>query len=113
MSSILNVIRQAPTPTRHFTSLQVVASSKVSSTSFNPEHHPIVLQQLVQSLSSSAYPSTAESQASDIFSQAASSSSSSSYSSSSAADALFAAARESLSEMDMPQQEFASAFARN
>ncbi|KAF9114257.1 hypothetical protein BGX27_011308 [Mortierella sp. AM989] len=49
MSSILNVLRSAPTPTRHFTSLQVVA------TGFNPEHHPIVLQQLVESLSPSSF----------------------------------------------------------
>ncbi|KAG0050945.1 hypothetical protein BGZ83_004277 [Gryganskiella cystojenkinii] len=55
MSSILNVLRSAPTPTRHFTSLQIVTSAKTQSAAFNPEHHPIVLQQLVQSLSPSAY----------------------------------------------------------
>ena len=55
MSSILNVLRSAPTPTRHFTSLQIVSSAKSQSSAFNPEHYPIVLQQLVQSLSPSAY----------------------------------------------------------
>ncbi|KAF9099179.1 hypothetical protein BGX29_007272 [Mortierella sp. GBA35] len=55
MSSILNVLRQAPTPTRHFTSLQIVSSVKATSTTFNPEHHPIVLQQLVESLSPNAF----------------------------------------------------------
>ena len=55
MSSILNVLRSAPTPTRHFTSLQIVSSVKAHSSAFNPEHHPIVLQQLVESLSPSAY----------------------------------------------------------
>ncbi|KAF9579197.1 hypothetical protein BGW38_004637, partial [Lunasporangiospora selenospora] len=52
MSSIVNVLRSAPTPTRHFTSLNVVTSAKQS---FNPEHHPIVLQQLVDSLKPNAY----------------------------------------------------------
>ncbi|KAG0072681.1 hypothetical protein BGZ90_011839, partial [Linnemannia elongata] len=57
MSSILNVLRQAPTPTRHFTSLQIVSSVKGSSSpaAFNPEHHPIVLQQLVESLSPNSF----------------------------------------------------------
>lgn len=55
MSSILNAIRSAPTPTRHFTSLQIVATTKTQTAAFNPEHHPIVLQQLVESLSPSAY----------------------------------------------------------
>ncbi|KAF9971961.1 hypothetical protein BGZ73_004994 [Actinomortierella ambigua] len=47
MSSIAHVLRSAPSRTRHFTSLQLTASPK---TAFNPEHHPIVLQQLVESL---------------------------------------------------------------
>ncbi|KAF9930650.1 hypothetical protein FBU30_000190, partial [Linnemannia zychae] len=58
MSSILNALRQAPTPTRHFTSLQIVSSSARSNSSthtFNPEHHPIVLQQLVESLSQESF----------------------------------------------------------
>ncbi|KAG0291475.1 hypothetical protein BGZ96_005170 [Linnemannia gamsii] len=57
MSSILNVLRQAPTPTRHFTSLQIVSSVKAGSSpaAFNPEHHPIVLQQLVESLSPKSF----------------------------------------------------------
>ncbi|KAF9351638.1 hypothetical protein BGX34_000439, partial [Mortierella sp. NVP85] len=55
MSSILNAIRSAPTPTRHFTSLQVVATTRTQTAAFNPEHHPIVLQQLVESLSPSSY----------------------------------------------------------
>ncbi|KAF9904426.1 hypothetical protein EC991_002700 [Linnemannia zychae] len=58
MSSILNVLRQAPTPTRHFTSLQIVSSVKAGSSAsntFNPEHHPIVLQQLVESLSPNSF----------------------------------------------------------
>ncbi|KAF9119546.1 hypothetical protein BGW39_000227 [Mortierella sp. 14UC] len=59
MSSILNVLRQAPTPTRHFTSLQIASSvktgSNASSNAFNPEHHPIVLQQLVESLSPNSF----------------------------------------------------------
>ncbi|KAF8942523.1 hypothetical protein BGZ47_006411, partial [Haplosporangium gracile] len=57
MSSILNVLRQAPTPTRHFTSLQIISSVKTSSSpaAFNPEHHPIVLQQLVESLSPNSF----------------------------------------------------------
>ncbi|GJJ70434.1 hypothetical protein EMPS_02783 [Entomortierella parvispora] len=55
MSSILNVLRSAPTPTRHFTSLQIVSSVKSQSSAFNPEHHPIVLQQLVESLSPKSY----------------------------------------------------------
>ncbi|KAG0098529.1 hypothetical protein BGZ93_011207 [Podila epicladia] len=98
MSSILNVLRQAPTPTRHFTSLHVVASTKVpsSSSAFNPEHHPIVLQQLVESLSPSAYVSNSTTQLSPSSLGAQSLSSSS-------ADALLAAARESLSEIE-PQQ---------
>ncbi|KAF9438166.1 hypothetical protein BGZ76_009456 [Entomortierella beljakovae] len=60
MSSILNVLRSAPSPTRHFTSLQIVATSRAQSATFNPEHHPIVLQQLVDSLSPSSFvtPST-------------------------------------------------------
>ncbi|KAF9957311.1 hypothetical protein BGZ72_001949 [Mortierella alpina] len=60
MSSILNVLRSAPTPTRHFTSLQVVASAKTQSSAFNPEHHPIVLQQLVDSLSPSSFVTSAK-----------------------------------------------------
>ncbi|KAG0332668.1 hypothetical protein BG000_009827 [Podila horticola] len=97
MSSILNVLRQAPTPTRHFTSLHVVASTKVTSSSaFNPEHHPIVLQQLVESLSPSAYISNSTTQLSSNSLGAQSLSSSS-------ADALLAAARVSLSEIE-PQQ---------
>ncbi|KAF9288212.1 hypothetical protein BGZ68_000675 [Mortierella alpina] len=55
MSSILNVLRSAPTPTRHFTSLQVVSSARTQSSAFNPEHHPIVLQQLVESLSPNSF----------------------------------------------------------
>ncbi|KAF8978066.1 hypothetical protein BGZ46_006846 [Entomortierella lignicola] len=55
MSSILNVIRSAPTPTRHFTSLHIIASSRSQSAGFNPEHHPIVLQQLVESLSPTSF----------------------------------------------------------
>ncbi|KAF9161305.1 hypothetical protein DFQ27_003339 [Actinomortierella ambigua] len=47
MSSIAHVLRSAPSRTRHFTSLQLLTSPK---TAFNPEHHPIVLQQLVESL---------------------------------------------------------------
>ncbi|KAF9967764.1 hypothetical protein BGZ70_008316 [Mortierella alpina] len=60
MSSILNVLRSAPTPTRHFTSLQVVSSAKTQSSAFNPEHHPIVLQQLVESLSPKAFVASAK-----------------------------------------------------
>ncbi|KAF8928228.1 hypothetical protein BGZ58_009801 [Dissophora ornata] len=55
MSSILNVLRSAPTPTRHFTSLQIVSSGRSQSSAFNPEHHPIVLQQLVDSLAPSSF----------------------------------------------------------
>ncbi|KAF9171710.1 hypothetical protein BGX21_004728 [Mortierella sp. AD011] len=56
MSSILNALRSAPTPTRHFTSLQIVASSKSQSAAgFNPEHHPVILQQLVESLSPDSF----------------------------------------------------------
>ncbi|KAG0368735.1 hypothetical protein BGZ54_001274 [Gamsiella multidivaricata] len=58
MSSILNVLRSAPTPTRHFTSLQIASTVKSQTTAFNPEHHPIVLQQLVESLSPSSFVST-------------------------------------------------------
>ncbi|KAG0234196.1 hypothetical protein BGW42_006834 [Actinomortierella wolfii] len=47
MSSIAHVLRSAPSRTRHFTSLQLSTPSKPA---FNPEHHPIVLQQLVESL---------------------------------------------------------------
>ncbi|KAF9574950.1 hypothetical protein EC968_004951 [Mortierella alpina] len=60
MSSILNVLRSAPTPTRHFTSLQVVSSAKTQSSAFNPEHHPIVLQQLVESLSPTSFVASAK-----------------------------------------------------
>ncbi|KAF9980206.1 hypothetical protein BGZ75_008701, partial [Mortierella antarctica] len=60
MSSILNVLRSAPTPTRHFTSLQVVSSAKTQSSAFNPEHHPIVLQQLVESLSPNSFVASAK-----------------------------------------------------
>ncbi|KAI1310283.1 hypothetical protein EDD11_003752 [Mortierella claussenii] len=67
MSSILNVLRSAPTPTRHFTSLNIVSSTgrsqsaAAAATGFNPEHHPIVLQQLVESLSPAAYVSSSSS----------------------------------------------------
>ncbi|KAG0206666.1 hypothetical protein BGX28_001914 [Mortierella sp. GBA30] len=63
MSSILNVLRSAPTPTRHFTSLQVVSSAKTQSAAFNPEHHPIVLQQLVESLSPKSFVASAKNSA--------------------------------------------------
>ncbi|KAG0045570.1 hypothetical protein BGZ83_009232 [Gryganskiella cystojenkinii] len=49
MSSILNAIRSSSTSTRGFTSLNI-ASATSSKNAFHPEHHPIVLQQLVQSL---------------------------------------------------------------
>lgn len=100
MSSILNVLRQAPTPTRHFTSLHVVASTRTSAAAFNPEHHPIVLQQLVESLSPSAYISKSTTQlgSNSLGAQSLSSSS---------ADALLAAARVSLSEIK-PQLAAAS-----
>ncbi|KAF9182896.1 hypothetical protein BGZ51_004372 [Haplosporangium sp. Z 767] len=55
MSSILNVLRSAPSPTRHFTSLKVTSSAKNQSIAFNPEHHPIVLQQLVESLNPNSF----------------------------------------------------------
>ncbi|ORZ09130.1 hypothetical protein BCR41DRAFT_424316 [Lobosporangium transversale] len=47
----------APSPTRYFTSLQVgtVTRTQSASAGFNPEHHPIVLQQLVESLSPSEF----------------------------------------------------------
>ncbi|KAG0375418.1 hypothetical protein BGX24_009144 [Mortierella sp. AD032] len=56
MSSMLNVLRQASTPARRFTSLHITPSfvagtNGASANTFNPEHHPIVLEQLVQSLS--------------------------------------------------------------
>ncbi|KAG0256429.1 hypothetical protein BG011_004506 [Mortierella polycephala] len=55
MSSILNVLRSAPTPTRHFTSLKMTSSVKNQPIAFNPEHHPIVLQQLVKSLNPNSF----------------------------------------------------------
>ncbi|KAG0020375.1 hypothetical protein BGZ80_004311, partial [Entomortierella chlamydospora] len=71
MSSILNALRSAPTPTRHFTSLQIVASSRSQSAAgFNPEHHPVILQQLVESLSPDSFV-TSSSEASTTTSAAA------------------------------------------
>ncbi|KAG0330099.1 hypothetical protein BG004_002179 [Podila humilis] len=105
MSSILNVIRQAPTPTRHFTSLNVVSKGTKNSSqaAFNPEHHPIVLQQLVESISSNAYYTSggADKNAKNLGPEATGAQSLSS----SSQDALLAAARVSLSEM-APQQKF-------
>ncbi|KAG0304705.1 hypothetical protein BGZ98_005149 [Dissophora globulifera] len=49
MSSILNAFRSAQTPTRQFTSLNI-ASVSTAKGSFHPEVHPIVLQQLVESV---------------------------------------------------------------
>ncbi|KAF9120982.1 hypothetical protein BGW39_010936 [Mortierella sp. 14UC] len=49
MSSIMNAFRQAQTPVRSFTSITIPTTGTVKS-AFHPEHHPIVLQQLVQSL---------------------------------------------------------------
>ena len=49
MSSIMNAFRQAQTPARSFTSITIPTTATVKS-AFHPEHHPIVLQQLVQSL---------------------------------------------------------------
>ncbi|KAG0198814.1 hypothetical protein BGX28_007787 [Mortierella sp. GBA30] len=54
MSSILNVLRSAPTSTRAFTSINIAPVSSSAKTAFHPEHHPIVLQQLVQSLTPAA-----------------------------------------------------------
>ncbi|GJJ70390.1 hypothetical protein EMPS_02739 [Entomortierella parvispora] len=51
MSSILNAIRSAPTSTtRGFTSLNIASATVAPKSAFHPEHHPIMLQQLVQSL---------------------------------------------------------------
>ncbi|KAF9928670.1 hypothetical protein FBU30_002191 [Linnemannia zychae] len=49
MSSIMNAFRQAQTPARSFNSITLPATASIKS-AFHPEHHPIVLQQLVQSL---------------------------------------------------------------
>ncbi|KAF9281728.1 hypothetical protein BGZ68_006454 [Mortierella alpina] len=54
MSSILNALRSAPISTRSaFTSINIAPASSAK-TAFHPEHHPIVLQQLVQSLTPAA-----------------------------------------------------------
>ncbi|KAG0353718.1 hypothetical protein BGZ54_002088, partial [Gamsiella multidivaricata] len=51
MPSILNAIRSAtPSPARQFTSLNIASSTSIKS-AFHPEHHPIILQQLVESIS--------------------------------------------------------------
>ncbi|KAF9093905.1 hypothetical protein BGX29_009751 [Mortierella sp. GBA35] len=49
MSSIMNAFRSAQTPARNFTSVTLPTTATIKS-AFHPEHHPIVLQQLVQSL---------------------------------------------------------------
>jgi hypothetical protein len=49
MSPIVNAFRQAQTPARSFASITIPTTATVKS-AFHPEHHPIVLQQLVQSL---------------------------------------------------------------
>ncbi|KAF9926936.1 hypothetical protein BGZ67_007826 [Mortierella alpina] len=55
MSSILNALRSAPISTRSaFTSINIAPVSSSAKTAFHPEHHPIVLQQLVQSLTPAA-----------------------------------------------------------
>ncbi|KAF9358656.1 hypothetical protein BGX26_001221 [Mortierella sp. AD094] len=56
MSSIMNAFRSAPSPTRHFTSFNIshISSAPSVKTAFHPEHHPIVLQQLVESISPKA-----------------------------------------------------------
>ncbi|KAF9425531.1 hypothetical protein BGZ76_003201 [Entomortierella beljakovae] len=61
MSSILNALRSAPSPARQFATLNVAHISVATSvkTAFHPEHHPIVLQQLVESISPKATESVA------------------------------------------------------
>ncbi|KAF8940604.1 hypothetical protein BGZ58_005563 [Dissophora ornata] len=53
MSSMLNAFRSAQTPARQFTSLNIASASSIKS-AFHPEHHPIVLQQLVESIAPKA-----------------------------------------------------------
>ncbi|KAI1318440.1 hypothetical protein EDD11_006524 [Mortierella claussenii] len=73
MSSILNAFRSAPaTPARHFTSLNISSASSVKS-AFHPEHHPIVLQQLVESLAPKVSDTATSSAASIIARQSLSS----------------------------------------
>ncbi|KAF9903373.1 hypothetical protein EC991_003874 [Linnemannia zychae] len=70
MSSIMNAFRQAQTPARSFTSITIPTTATVKS-AFHPEHHPIVLQQLVQSLTPVATKAPVSAAARDSLSQAA------------------------------------------
>ncbi|KAF9996357.1 hypothetical protein BGZ80_008349 [Entomortierella chlamydospora] len=56
MSPITNAFRSASSPARHFTSFNVshISTASTVKTAFHPEHHPIVLQQLVESISPKA-----------------------------------------------------------
>ncbi|KAG0278398.1 hypothetical protein BGZ95_004092 [Linnemannia exigua] len=70
MSSIMNAFRQAQTPARSFTSITIPTTATVKS-AFHPEHHPIVLQQLVQSLTPAVAKPSATSAVRESLSQAA------------------------------------------